>query len=85
MVVFAQTSHATQLSRGFLSQLRLQKLQDRHFAGAEIDCLALECNTKASTGDALPFLSDNTAWVRCPHGLGPFPAFSTGLLTKWLA
>jgi hypothetical protein len=35
MVVFAQTSHATQLSRGFLSQLRLQKLQDRHFAGAD--------------------------------------------------
>jgi hypothetical protein len=42
MIVFAQTSHATQLSRGFLSQLRLQKLQDRHFGGAEIDCLALE-------------------------------------------
>jgi hypothetical protein len=23
--------------------------------------------------------------VRCPHGVGPFPAFSTGLLAKWLA
>jgi hypothetical protein len=23
--------------------------------------------------------------VRCPHGVGSFPAFSTGLLAKWLA
>jgi hypothetical protein len=23
--------------------------------------------------------------VRCPHGVGPFPAFSSGLLAKWLA
>jgi hypothetical protein len=43
----------------------------------------LECNTKASTGDALPFLSDNTAWGSLPSRRWPFSAFSTGLLAKW--
>jgi hypothetical protein len=32
----------------------------------------LECNTKASTGDALPFLSDNTPWGSLPLRHWPF-------------
>ena len=38
----------------------------------------LECNTKASTGDALPFLSDNTAWGSLPSRRWPF----SGLLDR---
>jgi hypothetical protein len=40
---------------------------------------------KLPQGMRCPFCRTILHGVRCPHGVGPFPAFSTGLLAKWLA